>query len=225
MFQQSRRTIMYGYRSVNRKFMAIDWTEIRRLIREDRQRRDHSQAEYGRDLGLSQSQVSELERGIVRRLSFPVSEALKQRFGRVPIKEVGQPAATEPSADFPGDSADVLKDLAKRLTEALVLLRSAPAGRQAQEALPLGDQGSGGALAQTIRQMSARDLLGLLVAKLADVTEIPEGGRRQFLSRIGFVQAKLRELVDEALKAREDSTAQKEAAKVQAPQRRRLSRG
>jgi hypothetical protein len=73
--------------------------------------------------------------------------------------------------------------------------------------------------------MSARELLGLLVAKLGDVTEIPERSRRRFLSRIGFVQAKLRELVDEALKAREGTVAQKEASKVQLAPPRRVSRG
>ena len=66
--------------------MAIDWPRLAALVRKDRQSR--SQSEYAAQLGLTQGQISKLETGAMRTLSYEVGRALEHRFGKLPEKFV-----------------------------------------------------------------------------------------------------------------------------------------
>lgn len=63
--------------------MAVDFRCLRDWIKADRGT-VRSQSEYGASIGLTQGQVSDLERLITRELSSDVEAKLKARFGRIP---------------------------------------------------------------------------------------------------------------------------------------------
>jgi transcriptional regulator with XRE-family HTH domain len=67
--------------------MAIDMAELARWVRRDRARLKLTQAAYAKRLGgLTQGQISNLERGAFRELSLAVAHAMRRRFKRLPRK-------------------------------------------------------------------------------------------------------------------------------------------
>jgi hypothetical protein len=72
----------------------IDWDALARLVRDDRNGK--SQTKYGQDIGLSQGQVSDLERKMMRELSAGVDRALRKRFKEIPEVGAGTRLADSP---------------------------------------------------------------------------------------------------------------------------------
>lgn len=64
--------------------MTVDWAALGRRMVADRGKK--SQAAYGAEIGLSQGQVSDIERAKMRRLSAEVADVLKRRLGDLPIE-------------------------------------------------------------------------------------------------------------------------------------------
>lgn len=66
--------------------MAIDMRRLATLVRKDRGAR--SQSEYAAEVGLTQSQVSKLETGAMRTLTYEVGRALERKLGKLPEETV-----------------------------------------------------------------------------------------------------------------------------------------
>jgi transcriptional regulator with XRE-family HTH domain len=77
--------------------VPIDWRQVAELVRKDRG--DTSQGRYGHEVGgLSQGQISDLERARVSRPTAAMLDALRRRFGELPERR-DETSSREPERD------------------------------------------------------------------------------------------------------------------------------
>lgn len=98
----------------------VDWEKVARGVSEARLRTDLNQAAFGARYGLTQSQISDLERQVVRKLSQEVEAAITAILGSVPY--LGLADLEEPELGPVG--AIQKRSLDPRFTQGVRLLRT-----------------------------------------------------------------------------------------------------
>jgi transcriptional regulator with XRE-family HTH domain len=113
--------------------MPVDMAALAELVRRDRARLTLNQTAYGKRLGLTQGQISDLERARFLELSHDVQQGLARRFKRLPtveataesdrlVQEVQQHAALELGPVFGALPEYRRRELANHLKRQMTLL-------------------------------------------------------------------------------------------------------
>lgn len=78
--------------------MSIGWKEFGQLIREDRERREMTQAEYAAFLGLGkvQGKISQLEAGRIKSPAYEIVQTIKAQLGLTALPGEKTPRAARP---------------------------------------------------------------------------------------------------------------------------------